>query len=217
MARVTFSALISAASGKIGDVVASRWKGIAYFRRRVIPSNPRSGKQVEQRYILALSLLLWQSIKAWAKTPWTLAMSGYAMSGYNGFMNQEIAALRPQFTEGEVGVDPTWTDPDVTIGTPLNASYAGLIDVSAATPGDGTLTVTWTARAGVAAANKVKCLYRADVGTAWIASAEVLESAATKVFDTLVNATEYEIALVPFNDTTDLFGLSAHQMATPSA
>ena len=105
MARLTFSALLAAASGKVGDVVFSRWKGIAYARRRVIPSNPQSGPQCKQRYVLKVSLLLWQSIKSWAKAPWTLSVSGYALSGYNKAMDDIMTALIPQFTAGGQGAD----------------------------------------------------------------------------------------------------------------
>lgn len=217
MARVTFSVLLSAASGKVGDVVMSRWKGIPYVRRRVIPANPQTGKQCMQRHILKTALLLWQSVKAWAKPPWVLAATGYAVSGYNLFMDHDIAALIPQFTAGGQGEDPTWSTPAVTVLTPYNESYAALIDVQAATPGDASLTITWTARAGVAAENMVNPFYRLDDASAWVADTPVLESAATVTVSALTNDLQYEVALVPEDTDAELFGLSAHQLATPSA
>lgn len=217
MARVTFSALLSGASGKVGDVVLSRWKGIPYVRRRVIPANPQSGDQCLQRHVLKTGLLLWQSVKAWAKPPWVFAATGYAVSGYNRFMDFCMDTLKPQFTAGGQGEDPTWSTPAVTVLTPFTEKYDALIDVQAATPGDASLTITWTARAGVAAKNMVNPYYRLDDATAWVADTPVLESAATVTISGLTNDLQYEVALVPEDTEAELYGLSAHQLATPSA
>lgn len=217
MARVVFSALISAASGKIGDIVMSKWKGIPYARRRVIPSNPQSGDQCLQRYVLKMALLMWQSVKAWNKAPWDLAVTGYAWSGYNRFMDLCMHALEPQFTAGGVGVDPTWSACAITVLTPYNAAYAALIDVDAGTPGDTTMTFTWTGRAGAAANNMVNGYSRVDEGSAWVAQAPVAESTETITFTGLTNGTEYEFALAPTDTDDDAFGESTNQMATPSA
>jgi hypothetical protein len=217
MARITFSALLSAASGKIGDVVASRWKGLAYVRRRVVPSNPQSGKQCKQRFVLKSALTLWQSLKAWANAPWILAASGYAESGYNLFMDQCMTALAPQFTEGGTGEDPTLTASAVTVLSPYNAAYAALITPAAAAAGSAHQDLTWTQRAGVAAANKVRGFYRL-VGTfAWSEETEVLESAQAIIITPLTNNVEYEIALVPYNSTTGAYGQSSHFLCTPTA
>lgn len=217
MARVTFSALLSAASGKIGDVVASRWKGIPYFRRRVVPSNPQSGKQCKQRYVLKSALTLWQSVKSWANAPWILAASGYAESGYNLFMDGCMTALKPQFTEGGTGEDPTLSTPAITVLSPYNSAYAALINPAAAAAGDAHQDLTWTARAGVGAANKVRGFYRLDDDWLWSEETEVLESAAAIIITPLTNDLQYEIALVPYNSTTGAYGQSSHFLCTPSA
>jgi len=203
--------------GKIGDVVLSRWKGIPYARRRVIPANPQSGDQCKQRHMLKISLTLWQSVKAWAKAPWVTAVTGYAVSGYNKFMDDCIAACIPQWTAGAQGEDPTLSTPAVTVLTPYYAKYAELIDVQAATPGDATLTITWTARATPGASNMVNPFYRLEGEWAWTADTPVLESAATVELSGLENDEEYEVALVPEETTEEYFGLSSHQLATPSA
>lgn len=217
MARVTFSAMLSGASGAIGDVVASRWKGIAYFRRRVIPANPKSGDQCKQRYILKVALTLWQSVKAWAKPPWTVSVSGYALSGYNKFMDDCMEALKAQFTSGAQGEDPTLTTPAVTVLTPYYAKYAELLAVQDGSGGANSFTITWTARAGAAANNMVNPYYRLDDAFAWTAVTPVLESAATVTIDGLTDTEEYEFALVPHDTTDEYFGLSSHQMGTAGA
>jgi len=217
MARVVFSALISAASGKIGDIVMSKWKGIPYVRRRVIPANPQSGDQCLQRFCLKTALTLWQSVKSWAKAPWTVSVSGYALSGYNSFMDIVMTKLKPMLTAGGVGEDPTWTSPAVTALSPYNANYAELIDVQAGTPGDTTMTITWTARAGADADNKVLPCNRLDDDTFWDSDTAVLESAATVTITGLVNDSQHEFGLVPYDEVTGAHGLSSHQLATPSA
>lgn len=217
MARVTFSALISAASGSIGDVVMSRWKGIAYARRRVTPSNPQSGDQMLQRHVLKMALTLWQSVKSWTNPPWILAASGYALSGYNQFMNYCMAALQPQYVAAGVGEDPVLTTEAVTVLTPHNSAYAALISPSAGTPAGTQVTFTWTARAGADATNKVRGLYRLDDTFVWSEETEVLESAETIVFTPLTNDLQYEFALVPYNNSSDLYGQSSHALQTPAA
>ncbi len=214
MARVVFSALISAASGKIGDIVMSRWKGIAYARRRVIPSNPQSGDQCLQRFVLKTALLLWQSVKAWTKPPWDLAVTGYAWSGYNRFMDLCMHALEPQFTAGGVGVDPTWSTPAVTVLTPYNAAYPALIDVDAGTGGANIITFTWTARAAAASKNKVIPCYRLDDGSGWTALAPVEETTETCEVTGLTDGLDYECGLVPHDDDADVYGESTNQIAT---
>lgn len=217
MAKVTFSALLSAASGKIGDVVMSRWKGIAYARRRVIPSNPQSGDQCMQRHILKVSLLLWQSVKLWAKAPWDTAVSGYAWSGYNRFMDLCMAALLDQFTAGDAKEDPTWTTPAVTVLTPFNLKHAELIDVQAGSGASPAFKITWTARDPVVATDIVNPYYRLDEGTAWIPVTPVTEETAEATFPDCADAQEYEFALVPHDTLLDDMGLSSHQMGTPGA
>lgn len=213
MAKVVFSALLSGASGKIGDVVMSRWKGVAYARRRVIPANPQSGDQCMQRHILKVALLLWQSVKAWAKAPWDVAVSGYAWSGYNRFMDLCMGELLDQFTAGGQGEDPTWATPAVTVLTPYNAKHAELIDVQAGVGGANKITITWTARDGVLATDKVNPYYRLDDATAWSAITPVLESVATVDIDGLTDTESYECALVPHDTLLDDMGLSSHQIA----
>ncbi|GAH73898.1 unnamed protein product, partial [marine sediment metagenome] len=203
MARVTFSALISGASGKIGDVVASRWKGVPYFRRRVIPGNPQSKDQCKQRHLLKISLLLWQSIKAWAKAPRDLGVTGYALSGYNKFMDECIEALKTQFVATAQGTDPTWTTYAVTPGTPYNKKYAELIDVQAGSGASPAFAIDWTAREAAAANNMVNPYYREEDATAWIPLTPVLESAATATFADCEDAQNYEFMLVPHDTETD--------------
>lgn len=217
MARVGFSALLSSASGAVGDVVFSRWKGTPYVRTRVIPSNPRSGDQCKQRHVLSVALLLWQSIKAAAKAPWDHSVSAYAISGYNKFMEGCIAALKPQFTAGAQGVDPTWTDPAVTVGYPYNPSYAAILDVDEGAPVTTQVTFTWTARAGCVGGNHVRVYYRLDNATAWTLFGAEDEAAETYAITGLTDDLQYEFMLVGLDIATTAWSESVHRLQTPTA
>ncbi len=217
MARVTFSALLSAASGKIGDVVFSRWKGTAYVRTRVVPSNPRTGAQCLQRHVLSVALLLWQSIKALGKAPWDLNVSAEAISGYNKFMDLCIGTLIPQYVAGGQGAEPTWDTPAITVGFPHNPAYVDLISPDDGTPETGAVAFTWTARAGAASKNVVHAWYRLDDATAWTYHSEVAESTETLTVDGLVNDSQYEFMLAGQEDVLDVYCQSHHALATPAA
>jgi len=53
MAKVTGPLMSMSASGKLGDsIVFSIWKGNAYVRQFVVPSNPQTGDQGDQRIIV---------------------------------------------------------------------------------------------------------------------------------------------------------------------
>lgn len=217
MARVIFSAMLSGASGKIGDVVASTWKGIAYFRRRVIPSNPQSNGQMAQRYCLKTALTLWQSIKSWAKTPWDYSVTGYALSGYNKFMDECMTLLAPQMTEGADEEWPTWDQPAITVASPFNKKYAELDTVALGTPGADALPVTWVQRAGADETNMVLPLYRLDDEAAWTAGTATAETEQAYPFAGLEGSEGYELALVPYETVTNEYGLSSHLLGTTTA
>lgn len=53
MAKVTGPLMSMTASGKIGDaIVFAAWKGVAYVRQFVIPANPQSTSQGDQRIVV---------------------------------------------------------------------------------------------------------------------------------------------------------------------
>lgn len=216
MARVMWSALLSGGSGAIGDVVLSRWKGIPYVRRRVIPANPRSGDQCKQRHVLSTALLLWQSIKAAAKAPWDHSVSGEPISGYNQFMDNCIGTLIPQFTAGITGADPTWETPAVTVGFPYNPDYAELIGVDGGTPAAESMAITWTKRAGCNGANHVRAYYRLDNETAWSQFEAEDEATQTITITGLTDDLQYEFMLVGIDIATAAWSQSSHMLNTPT-
>lgn len=190
MARVTFSPLITEMSGKCGDAVFSRWKGVAYVRERVTPANPRSDDQKAQRAALTHTLTMWQSIKSWAKAVWDRYASGYAKSGYNRYIEDNIKLVKT-LAAGFI--------------TPYDGDYVKISDMDAAAGGAGEITLTWTNDSGVSDTDFVHVFYRKTETDAeeyaWThlgAYDVILE---TGVITDLSTGEEYEVAL--FCSTAD--------------
>lgn len=191
MARVTYSPLIVEMSGKCADAVFSRWKGIDYVRSRVTPANPRSDLQTAQRDALKHTLTMWQSVKGWAKAVWDKYAKGYALSGYNRYMDDNILHVKA----AEAGHL-----------TPYNPDRAALIDAAAVAGGAGIITASWTARTGAGGSDYVDCWYRKSETEseeyAWTFHGQVMESAATYSYSALDTGEEYEVAFTGVNIST---------------
>ena len=89
--KVRLSVIASGLSGKSGDLVGSNWKGRTYIRRRVIPANPRTQKQQDQRNALARLVQCWQALDSDFKTFLDKLGSDEALSGYNVYVGRNIA------------------------------------------------------------------------------------------------------------------------------
>jgi len=95
MAKVIAPLLSFSASGKIANtLVAFGWKGIQVMRKYVVPSNPNTKAQKDQRDLLKLLVSIWRSHftnaatrTAWNKTALTLKET---MSGFNAYMRNAI-------------------------------------------------------------------------------------------------------------------------------
>lgn len=129
MARVQYSPLIVGASGKVKDTVFSRWKGRAYIRARVIPSNPQTVDQMAVRDSMSRTVSLWQTLDALIKTAWGVYASPYSLSGYNSFVSKNRAL--EQILE-------------LLEGVPMNKDVPDMNEVTAVT-GDsqGEIKFTW--------------------------------------------------------------------------
>jgi len=82
------------ASGTLGDVITySNWKGLAYVRSRVIPSNPQTASQTSCRSTMCAAVSMWQSgscVNATSKASWDYYASGTGMSGFNRYVKKFI-------------------------------------------------------------------------------------------------------------------------------
>lgn len=91
------SVLISGLSGSAGDVTAASWKGIGYFRSRVIPANPQSAGQTAQREAFTRCVDCWQHLIAGLKTFLDILGSDVSRSGFNIMMKASVLAEKTDF------------------------------------------------------------------------------------------------------------------------
>lgn len=200
MARITFSPIVVDIRGKTKDVVFSIWKGINYIRSRVTPSNPRSALQTAQRDALKHTLTMWQSIKSWAKDVWDVYATGYALSGYNRYMDDNILLVKAA-TAGTI--------------TPFNAEYQPLSAQAAIAGASGVITYSWTDD-DASADDKVKTYYRkTETGKeeyAWTFDQEVNASVETASISGLTPGEEYEVAGFAYDTVDDYYQLSFNKI-----
>ena len=71
MAKIVFGGGVSLASGKIGGTVYSRNKGGSYSRNWVVPTNPQTTRQNNQRNLLALKAAAWRALTDGERDAWT--------------------------------------------------------------------------------------------------------------------------------------------------
>lgn len=207
MARITFSPLITAASGKVGDTVFSRWKGRAYIRARVTPANPKTAAQTKQRDKLKYSVLQWQSLAEDIKARWNEYASPYSKSGFNFFCDFNIPS---QFHSDDYQLRIT----------PPNKDVAGPTDFAAVEgSGSGDIDCTWLE--GSEGAGKFIEVYAWLEGTEFYQTApEQLDHettlssvhAVTVVAGTAAGIYQVVACIVDTNVSKDLFSQSYYEV-----
>ena len=201
--KATFSVLVSELSGKAGDVVAARWKGRPYFRRRVTPANPNSTAQQEVRTALALCTGSWKSLVAKVKTAWASTGASLGISAFNAFTKANAADERTSNWQH-------YTSPDLT--------RAAVATVTANTGvAAGGITVTWTA----GSADTTDIMHIAvrlpdDPAVAVVLDATTTVAALTYEVTGLTPATLYNVYVTNRSDA-DEFASSAYTTATSHA
>lgn len=91
MARVTGPLLSFDASGSVaGTVVFSKWKGRAYVRQLVIPSNPRSAGQTSNRAMMKFLAQQWAGLSAAIKATWDDLAAANTYSPFNAFTSHNM-------------------------------------------------------------------------------------------------------------------------------
>lgn len=135
MARVIFSPLISAMSGKTADAVFASWKGIAYVRQHVIPANPQTAGQTAVRNALAEAVAMWQGLEARVNTAFNNGADELGYSGYNDFVSRNRAPIQAE--SGLFGPRRNLDAALPRILIPLDWAYDS-------EPGAGQAKYTWT-------------------------------------------------------------------------
>lgn len=135
MAKTTAPLLSFDASGGIADtMVFSRWRGIPYVRRHVIPANPRSTAQTLTRDIFRTLNSMWLNASSELIAPWDAFATGRPFVGRNAFIGQNITLLRD---------DPPLTTMETFRGSP--GAKGGLApEAMVLTPGAGTIDAALT-------------------------------------------------------------------------
>lgn len=195
MARVSFSPLIVAASGKVKDTVFSKWKGRAYIRARVVPANPQSAAQTLVRESLARCVELWQSFQTKLKNYWDDYATPYSLSGYNTFMSanraDEQAASELLASPHNKSIDPADTFTAVS-GT-----------------GSGEIDCAWTG-GSVSAAHFAYIIVRKVNTNEFVmkSSASVLFSVGAETLTGLAAGIEHQVYLSNEDTTEELMSKS---------
>lgn len=95
MAKVTAPLLSFGASGTIAKTqVYSTWKGRAYARRHVIPSNPKTAAQQSTRNTFSNGSAVWKIADPLLATPWDRFADGQVLTGRNAFQGSFVKNLR---------------------------------------------------------------------------------------------------------------------------
>lgn len=133
MSKTTAPLLSFGASGQIAKtMVMSRWKGISYARRYVIPANPNSSEQQITRNVFKYTSAFMKLAPAEVVEVWTAFAKGRPLTPRNAFMSSNIKALRAQ------------SDNDALVFS--NGANAGLIAAGIATSvASHAISVTLTA------------------------------------------------------------------------
>lgn len=94
--KYTGTIVVAALSGSAADVTASRWKGLGYFRTRVIPANPNSpGEfgQAEHRSRFARCVSWWHDVEQQIQDECARLTFGLARSGFNHFTDRNLTDM----------------------------------------------------------------------------------------------------------------------------
>lgn len=95
MAKLTAPLLSFGGAGQIGKTqVYSRWRGINYARRYVIPANPNSTSQQHTRSVFAWLNATWKLMNPAAQAVWLLFSKGRPFTDRNAWISHNLSGLR---------------------------------------------------------------------------------------------------------------------------
>lgn len=94
MAKLTGPLLSFGADGQIGKaMVTAKWRGIPYARQYVIPANPRTTAQQNNRTRFALLREMWKLAPATVQAPWNAFCKGRPFLPFNKFVGENNRLL----------------------------------------------------------------------------------------------------------------------------
>lgn len=97
MAKTTAPLLSFGADGQVAkSIVYSKWRGIPYVRRHVVPANPNTTAQQLTRTTFALLREQWKVAPAGLVLPWDTFATGRPFTGMNKYVGENLRVLRGQ-------------------------------------------------------------------------------------------------------------------------
>jgi hypothetical protein len=129
-----------AASGSIGkSIVFSSWKGRAYARQLVTPSNPQTAGQKSVRAMLKFLAQSWAALTAGNKATWNLIAADSSISPFNAYV--KYALNRWSHFKGPTKAYPA-ADASTPAGAPTTTVTAAVRELSLSIA-DGSPVSTW--------------------------------------------------------------------------
>lgn len=127
------------ARGKLGDaLVYSSWKGRAYARALVTPSNPRSGPQTGMRSMLKFLSQQWTNLDTAEQADWLIRAQATVISPFNAYVSFNMLRWRSYLNPSKLTpAAETGTAPDAPTTTPTGGiRQIGLSIADGANPPD---------------------------------------------------------------------------------
>lgn len=107
MAKTTAPLLSFDGSGQVGKtLVYSRWKGISYTRRYVVPANPNTLAQQGVRSLFALLREMWKIAPLGLQQPWNAFAVGRPFTGMNKWVGENVRVLNTMTTFNGAIISP---------------------------------------------------------------------------------------------------------------
>jgi hypothetical protein len=132
MVKLTGPMMSITASGTFAKTMTfAAWKGRAYSRQRVIPTNPKTASQLGVRAMMKFLATAWASIATLSKATYDAAAAARSISSYNQYISENLA--RWQMSKA-----PSQASPAAEASTPLTVTTQTL------TGGEGHITVSIT-------------------------------------------------------------------------
>lgn len=142
MAKTTAPLLSFGAEGQLAKtMVYSKWRGVPYVRRHVIPSNPNTTAQQQTRQVFAQMRELWKIAPAGLRAPWDTFAYGRPFTGFNKFIGENVRVLRTETDFANLIASPGARGGLPPVSVSIVAGGAGEIDVTAVAPA---VPVGWT-------------------------------------------------------------------------
>lgn len=198
-------------SGSAGNVVAATWMGRQYFRRRVIPKNPKSVAQTSQRDAWRRCVNCYQHLPEDIQAGLKIIGTEQQLAGFNVMMSDSVKDERASHGHGVF--------PANRHAHPVN-NFAAATGVGAS----GDIDISWDVDDWlVTDAADVYYRLKEAVGdeyeTPWVQDDSAALDMSTGAFtiDGLDAASDYMVAMVPYETVAASFGGGDFATATSMA